>query len=361
MQNENTIRLRDRREPGHFWADNEIFDVFGDELGASGIGLYMTLARLAFGTPNIRASQRGLGLHARMGKDTVARALLVLVRLGLVVETKALKSRSMSVYSLTNAKELAREYVRSSVRNTVSVGDSEEVSECSVSVGVTREMTYLEAYTGKTSNCLPERQIGDSDETSESETDVALGETDLSQKTQNLSHQQLLLNKNKKKEKELPPTPRWGDAWNPIPEDEIAKWRDDFETANYFRAKEGRELWQWEAYFADEAESYGRQFSPQPPPDAEFAQCATSREAANLVMRRCSLIGDSVAVVIAGAIDLALANGAGKSAGELGERAWKNYTQYQRELPLLTFRWGVRNFFRGPHWLDQSSWPRSRR
>jgi hypothetical protein len=66
-------KLRDRRQPGRFWADNEIIDVFGDDLGSHGILLYLTMARYAFGNVDVKMSLRDLAGAARMSKTTGAR------------------------------------------------------------------------------------------------------------------------------------------------------------------------------------------------------------------------------------------------------------------------------------------------
>src|SRR5260370_10705667 len=114
MVNETKARLRDRREPGHFWADNEIIDVFGDELGQNGISVYMTLTRFCYGT-EVKLSLREIGAAARMGKDKVRRAMKVLVALGLVIETKGARVKTESTWSLANVKALVQSYVSQSV------------------------------------------------------------------------------------------------------------------------------------------------------------------------------------------------------------------------------------------------------
>ena len=41
------IQVRSTRRPGHFWADNELVDVYGPRIGGYGIGVYMVLCRFA--------------------------------------------------------------------------------------------------------------------------------------------------------------------------------------------------------------------------------------------------------------------------------------------------------------------------
>lgn len=114
-------RLRDQRKPGHGWFDNEIYDVFGDELQQDGISVYMTLARLCYGALVKKKNGAAYGLrelaaNARMGKDTFARTLKRVVALGLVVEHKGRTAQSPSTYDLVDVKELAAEYMREAVK-----------------------------------------------------------------------------------------------------------------------------------------------------------------------------------------------------------------------------------------------------
>lgn len=154
-----------------------------------------------------------------------------------------------------------------------------------------------------------------------------------------------------------PAQPCWGDAWNPIPEELEAEWRGWWEGAERYRAREGHRPVPWEQARAESLREYARHHPPKPAPDSAFARCVTALEAAGLVMRRCSLMGDSLAPVIAAAIALALVNQPG-SVAEMGERAWQSYTLYQGEVSAMKFRWGVRKFFREGHWLNPETWPR---
>lgn len=128
MAQETIARLRDQRKPGHGWFDNEIYDVFGDELRQGGISVYMTLARLCWGT-RVKMSLREMAGHARMSKDTFARNLKRVIELGLVIEHKGATPQSASTYDLVDVKELAAIHMRAAVQasrsvETVSRGDS---------------------------------------------------------------------------------------------------------------------------------------------------------------------------------------------------------------------------------------------
>lgn len=117
------IALRDRRKPGHGWYDNEIYDVFGDELRQDGISVYMTLTRLCYGT-RVTMSLREMATHARMSKDTFARNLKRVIGVGLVIEHKGATAQSASTYELVDVKELAGEYLRKLNAGKVSQGET---------------------------------------------------------------------------------------------------------------------------------------------------------------------------------------------------------------------------------------------
>jgi hypothetical protein len=152
--NETKARLRDRREPGHFWADNEIIDVFGDELGQNGISVYMTMTRFCFGT-EVRLSLREIAAAARMSKDTVARSMKVLVALGLVIETKGARAKTVSTWSLANVKALVQEYIRESV----SPRDRLKTSQSCETVRPAAQTTLVQLVKEQRTNCLTVRQI----------------------------------------------------------------------------------------------------------------------------------------------------------------------------------------------------------
>lgn len=123
MASDRAVSLRDRRKPGHGWFDNEIYDVFGDELRQDGISVYMTLARLCYGV-SVTMSLREMSGHARMSKDTFGRNLKRVIALGLVIERKGMSPQSASTYELVDVKELAAQYLRDAVRKSEAKGQS---------------------------------------------------------------------------------------------------------------------------------------------------------------------------------------------------------------------------------------------
>jgi hypothetical protein len=188
---EKDIKPRSVRKPRHGWFDYEVTDVFGDELGLPGFGLYAVLCRLCFDNFRITMGLREIAAHARSNKDTVKRLLAKMVQLGLVVERKGRTERSPSTYYLVDVKDLAEDYIRSEASKrqdtkTVSVGDSRVVLSDVSFLGTPEQMqspkthsqsgdasmrqqTLLEAIAQDNldfdgdSNCLPQRQMDGAD------------------------------------------------------------------------------------------------------------------------------------------------------------------------------------------------------
>ncbi len=168
-------RLRDQRKPGHGWFDNEIFDVFGDELRQDGISVYMTMARMCYGV-SVTMSLREMAGHARMSKDTFARSLKRVIAIGLVREEKGRTPQSASTYYLVDVKELAVAYMRAAVdaekarveenrggvqatRESVSAGDSGRDMTLVGLLNSGRVMVIDEVTPHDAAACLTERQI----------------------------------------------------------------------------------------------------------------------------------------------------------------------------------------------------------
>lgn len=102
------LRLRDRRKPRHFWADNELLDVFGPLIGPFGVLTYMVLARhTASGLYETKALPlRDLASETGLSKDTVKRAIDQLVDAGLVRVARE-KAKTAAIYELFDVKDLA--------------------------------------------------------------------------------------------------------------------------------------------------------------------------------------------------------------------------------------------------------------
>ena len=74
---DDTITIRDNREPGWFWAQNELLDEHGANIGVCGIAVYMTLARYANNEsqrtwPGLRKIAAILGTGRNQVRDAIA-------------------------------------------------------------------------------------------------------------------------------------------------------------------------------------------------------------------------------------------------------------------------------------------------
>lgn len=76
--------VRDEREPGHFWADNEVYDHYGKRIGPTGLAVYMGLCRYSkagVSWPSIKRLADDLGIKS---EQTVRKALATLKEVGLI-------------------------------------------------------------------------------------------------------------------------------------------------------------------------------------------------------------------------------------------------------------------------------------
>jgi hypothetical protein len=104
---ETNFLVRDTRLPGHFWADNEVLDVYGEELGPHGFAAYMVLCRNATnGTGKCRISTRKLAKQLGMSAGGAFNALATVVRVGLARQTSRGDRTNPGVYVLADVKAL---------------------------------------------------------------------------------------------------------------------------------------------------------------------------------------------------------------------------------------------------------------
>jgi len=93
--------------PGHFWADNEVLDVFGPQLGEHGFCAYMVLCRHATnGTGVCRISTRKLARQLGMSAGGAFNALATVLRLGLARQISRGDNANPGVYVLADVKAL---------------------------------------------------------------------------------------------------------------------------------------------------------------------------------------------------------------------------------------------------------------
>jgi hypothetical protein len=102
MGTKEDVRLRDVRKAGHCWQDNELYDVFQPIVGANGVNVYVHLTRHASGA-QVSCTLRELAARTGLGKDTVRRALLAMVEIGMLRATD-------DGYDLVDLKQLCSHY-----------------------------------------------------------------------------------------------------------------------------------------------------------------------------------------------------------------------------------------------------------
>jgi len=104
MSDNDVIEIRDTRDGGWFWADNELIDKYGETIGAHGIAVYVTLARHANNNkcwPSIGTIGKKIGAS----RPTVKKALDALQAVGLIT---VLRRRTDCGDSDTNLYTLER-------------------------------------------------------------------------------------------------------------------------------------------------------------------------------------------------------------------------------------------------------------
>ncbi len=104
-----SVTVRSLRKPGHWWVDNEVLDMFGDDLGCYGIAVYAVLARLCYANSRVSIGQRELAAQARVSQTELRRRLEIMIDLGLLVEHKGSTERSRSSYDLMDVKDLVEQ------------------------------------------------------------------------------------------------------------------------------------------------------------------------------------------------------------------------------------------------------------
>jgi|ERR1017187_4936079 DNA-binding transcriptional MocR family regulator len=82
---ESAIEVRDQRQPGWFYVDNEVVDHHGWHLGAYGLAVYCILSRHAkYSTQKVNLSQRDIAKALGISQDRVRKSLRDLVARGLI-------------------------------------------------------------------------------------------------------------------------------------------------------------------------------------------------------------------------------------------------------------------------------------
>lgn len=100
------MKLRDIRNPGWFWAQNELFDVFLPLIGVNGVAVYMAMCRMLPNSQNGRISLRELEAASGVSKSEVQRVRRQLVALGMIAE-KVTGPNSPSTFELLDLRAAA--------------------------------------------------------------------------------------------------------------------------------------------------------------------------------------------------------------------------------------------------------------
>jgi len=80
-----SLSIRDQRQPGWFFVDNEIIDKCGPQLGAYGVAIYCVMCRYARnGNQQVNLSARDIGSALGILQDRVRKSLADLARVGLI-------------------------------------------------------------------------------------------------------------------------------------------------------------------------------------------------------------------------------------------------------------------------------------
>jgi hypothetical protein len=98
-----TIRVRDKRKPGHCWQDNELYDVFQPVIGATATHIYAAMSRWAFGH-RVEMGMREIAVESGTSRSAVQRALVAMERLGMV-RGVAGRGPQPAAYNLLDLKE----------------------------------------------------------------------------------------------------------------------------------------------------------------------------------------------------------------------------------------------------------------
>ena len=67
--------VRDARRPGHYWADNEIYDIYAPIVGVHAFAVYMALCRYANSEGESTPSNSTIGDQLGISRSTVYRAI----------------------------------------------------------------------------------------------------------------------------------------------------------------------------------------------------------------------------------------------------------------------------------------------
>lgn len=107
-------KVRDARQPGHWWADNELIDVYGPIVGAYGIAVYAVLCRYADNkTGEAFPAIRKIAELLAISRPTVTKALKALEGAKLIRTKRRYirgsKERDNNIYVLLNVPKVVND------------------------------------------------------------------------------------------------------------------------------------------------------------------------------------------------------------------------------------------------------------
>jgi hypothetical protein len=99
------MAVRDTRNPGHFWADNEVVDNYLPQIGAYGFAVYMLLCRHARGVHS-KVAVSVMAKELAVSEPTIRKALNTLVKVKLVESNDV--EHTAKTYTLLDVKSQVR-------------------------------------------------------------------------------------------------------------------------------------------------------------------------------------------------------------------------------------------------------------
>lgn len=121
---EKTATVRDTRNAGHFWADNEVLIKYGRKLGPYGLSVYMVFSLVSRnGTGECRLTLRQIEAMTGISIAQASRAIQTLMECGLVRRDYTSKSPKdgPSIYSLLSVHKMSPEEINQFWKNTMAV------------------------------------------------------------------------------------------------------------------------------------------------------------------------------------------------------------------------------------------------
>lgn len=100
------IGKRNKRNPGHCWQDNELYDVFQRVIGALAAHVFAQMTRWCYGH-EVRMGLRELADEAGVSRSTAHRATLAMQAMGMI-RIREGRGRGSASYELLDLKEAAR-------------------------------------------------------------------------------------------------------------------------------------------------------------------------------------------------------------------------------------------------------------